>query len=125
LERRGDIGTEVVGREEGLASIERFVDGHDFPRASVLEGEAGIGKTTLWRAGVVTAERVGYRVVASRPAGAEVRLSFAALSDLLEGYLEEVLPALPGPQRRALEVGCCSRTTAAGRRTSARSRSPC
>ena len=95
---------EVVGREHELAAIERFVNGGDFPRALVLEGEAGIGKTTLWRAALVDAERAGYRVVACRPAGSEVRLSFSALSDLLEGELEEVLPTLPDPQRRALEV---------------------
>jgi ATP/maltotriose-dependent transcriptional regulator MalT len=101
---RGDERSEVVGRDDELASIERFVGGQDFPRALVIEGEAGIGKTTLWRAGVVAAERAGYRVVVCRPAGAEVRLSFSALSDLLEGQLEEVVPELPGPQRRAIEV---------------------
>jgi DNA-binding CsgD family transcriptional regulator len=101
---RGEKGSDVVGRDEELASIQRFVNRHDFPRALVIEGEAGIGKTTLWRAGVSAGERTGHRVVACRPAGAEVRLSFSALSDLLDGELGEVLPELPGPQRRALEV---------------------
>jgi DNA-binding CsgD family transcriptional regulator len=101
---RGDKHSDVVGRDEELASIQGFVSGQDFPRALVIEGEAGIGKTTLWRAGLIAAERMGYRVVVCQPAGAEVRLSFSALSDLLEGQLEEVLTALAGPQRRALEV---------------------
>ena len=41
---------EVVGREEELAQIERFVESHVLTSgALVIEGAAGIGKTTLWR----------------------------------------------------------------------------
>ena len=38
------------------------------------------------------------------PATAETRLSFAALADLLGPVLADVLPHLPPPRRRALEV---------------------
>lgn len=38
------------------------------------------------------------------PAGSEATLSFAALGDLLDGVLDQELPGLPPPQRRALEV---------------------
>jgi DNA-binding CsgD family transcriptional regulator len=97
--------SEVVGREEELALLSAFlVDVAEGPNALVLQGGPGIGKTTIWQAGVVAARERSCHVLASRPAGAEAQLSFAALGDLLEGVLEETLSELPQPQRRALEV---------------------
>ena len=46
----------------------------------------------------------GARVLASRPAEAERALAFAGLGDLLDGVLDDVLPLLTPPRRRALEV---------------------
>jgi hypothetical protein len=69
-----------------------------------VKGEPGIGKTVLWGEGVELAPERGFRVLTAVPAAAETRLAFAALGDLLEPVLGEVLPARPGPQRRALEV---------------------
>ena len=40
-----------------------------FPASCVLPGEAGIGKTTLWLAGVDAAADRGYRILSSRPIG--------------------------------------------------------
>jgi AAA ATPase-like protein len=70
----------------------------------VLTGEAGVGKTTLWEAGVELAREGGVRVLVARPSGAETRLSFAALIDLAEGIDLGALAGVPGPQRSALEV---------------------
>jgi DNA-binding CsgD family transcriptional regulator len=70
--------------------------------ALVLEGEAGIGKTTLWLAGVERAQERGFRVLAARPAEAESELSFSALGDLL-AHVHEQVRGLPPPQRRPLE----------------------
>jgi hypothetical protein len=70
----------------------------------VLEGEAGAGKTTVWRAGVVAARESGARVLEARPVGEEMRLSFAALGDLLHDVLPGADEALPEPQRRALRA---------------------
>jgi DNA-binding CsgD family transcriptional regulator len=96
---------EIVGREEELglliAFLERAAGG---PTALVLEGEAGIGKSTLWLAGVEAARERGLRVLSSRPAEAERGLAHVVLSDLFESVLDEVLPALPAPRRHALEV---------------------
>lgn len=95
----------IVGRERELEATARYFDAPErLPRALILAGEAGIGKTTLWRAAVHEAERRGFRTLVFRAASAEVRLSFAALADLLEDVLDDVLPRLPPPQRRALEV---------------------
>jgi DNA-binding CsgD family transcriptional regulator len=99
------VADEIIGREAELvlvaSSLDRLVAG---PLALLLEGEAGIGKTTVWKAGVAAAQRRGYPVLVCRPVQAEATLSFAALGDLLDDVLEVVLPALPGPQRRAVEV---------------------
>ncbi len=101
----------ILGRESELAAIERFV-GTASLGALVLDGPAGIGKTTLWLAGVHLGRERGARVLEARPASEETRLSFAGLSDLLGPVLDEVLPALPPPQRRALEVALLLRDPA-------------
>jgi DNA-binding CsgD family transcriptional regulator len=103
--RSGPVRSEVIGREQGLAELEAFLAAADgLPAAFLVEGEPGIGKTSLWRAGLELAPAHGYRVLQATPATAEARLSFAALADLLEPVLDEALPELPAPQRRALEV---------------------
>ena len=96
---------EIIGREEELASLYAFIDDAEARAAAlVLEGEAGIGKSTLWFAGVEHARAQGLRVLSSRPAEAERGLAHAGLGDLFEGVLDDVLPALAPPRRRALEV---------------------
>jgi DNA-binding CsgD family transcriptional regulator len=94
----------LVGREEQLARLELFVQGTEKePAALVLEGEAGIGKTTIWRAGVESARDLGFRVLEARAAAAERELSFAALGDLLCDVQDQI-GYLPAPQRRALRI---------------------
>src|SRR5438876_3729075 len=95
---------DVVGRESELDRIGGFFDGELGSLALWLEGVAGIGKTTLWRAGIELGRERGYRVLACQPTAAETAFSFAALGDLLANDVPEVLPELPAPQRRALEV---------------------
>jgi DNA-binding CsgD family transcriptional regulator len=96
---------DVIGRESELAILDRFLDSVPTgPSAMLLFGEPGIGKTTVWREGLASALQRGYRTLSCGPVEAETRLSYAALGDLLEPVLEEVLPTLPEPQRRALEV---------------------
>ena len=103
---------EVVGRDEELAAIDRFLDGRSPPASALLlQGEAGIGKTTLLRAGLEAAAERGYRVLTAAPAMAETRLAYTALADLFADVLDEVLDALPEltrwPERsrRALRAG--------------------
>jgi len=96
---------EVVGREDELASVAAFVDeARDGPVALVLDGEAGIGKSTLWLAGVEHARTQGLGVLSARPAEAESSLAYVGLGDLFEDVLDDVLPALTAPRRRALEI---------------------
>jgi DNA-binding CsgD family transcriptional regulator len=99
------LAGDVIGRESELAILHSFLDSIPTgPSALVLFGEPGIGKTTVWRKGLAGALQRGYRTLSCGPVEAETRLSYAALGDLLEPVLEEALPTLPEPQRRALEV---------------------
>jgi len=68
----------------------------------VLQGEAGVGKTTLWTAGLEEAGNRGLRVLEARPAESETALSFSGLGDLLDPVLDEALAHLPAGQKRAL-----------------------
>ncbi len=96
---------EIVGREAELASVNAFIDEMEGGAAALLlEGEAGVGKTTLWGAGVEHARALGLTVLSSRPAEAERGLGNVGLGDLLEGVVNEVLPGLLTPRRRALQV---------------------
>ena len=74
------------------------------PRAVVLEGEAGVGKTALLRRALHVGSGAGWRILSSAPAASETRLAFAALGDLLDPVIDETLPSLPRPQRRGLEL---------------------
>jgi DNA-binding CsgD family transcriptional regulator len=74
------------------------------PAALAVQGEAGAGKSTLWRAGIQAAAAAGYRLLRSEPSASETDLSFAGLSDLLAGVLPLVADQIPGPQQEALEI---------------------
>jgi DNA-binding CsgD family transcriptional regulator len=96
---------DIVGRGAELISVCAFVEEvANRPTALLIEGEVGIGKSTLWLAGVTHARKRGLRVLASRPAEAEHSLAHAGLGDLFEDVLAEMLPSLPAPRRRALEI---------------------
>jgi DNA-binding CsgD family transcriptional regulator len=95
----------VFGREAERAVTEAFLDAvPDGPAALVLEGEAGIGKTSLWSATVEHARGRGWCVLTADPTTSEAGLSFAALTDLLAGTRPELLIDVPVPQRRALDI---------------------
>jgi DNA-binding CsgD family transcriptional regulator len=95
----------LVGREQELDELARFLDAVPAgPVGLLLEGDAGIGKTTLWREAVWAALDRSYRVLSCRPVGSEAQFAFAGLGDLLEEVSEETMAGLPAPQRRALDV---------------------
>jgi DNA-binding CsgD family transcriptional regulator len=107
--------TELIAREKELTSLHVFLgDVHDGPAALVLEGEAGIGKSTLWIAGVEYARAHNWRVLVSRPAEVERGLAHVGLGDLFDDVLEEVLPVLSAPRRRALEAALLLEEEATG-----------
>jgi DNA-binding CsgD family transcriptional regulator len=95
----------LIGREAELDRVEEFLGAIGAgPAALLLEGEIGIGKTTLWNRGLESAADHGQRVLRCRPGERETQLAYAALGDLLADVPEEAMADLPAPQRRALEV---------------------
>jgi DNA-binding CsgD family transcriptional regulator len=104
---KGDVisADQLIGRDDDLAAVDDFLERlEEGPRALFVEGEAGIGKTRLWREGVERARERGHRVLSTRPGGSDVQLAYAGLSDLLRNDASETLPELPVPQRRALGI---------------------
>ena len=73
------------------------------PSALLIEGEPGIGKTTLWLAALEQARDRGFRVLSARAAAAESVLAYTALADLFDGVDAAAWPELPAPQRLAVD----------------------
>jgi predicted ATPase len=67
-----------------------------------VEGEAGIGKTTLWLEACEQAARQGFRVLTAHGDPSEVSLVFAAVADLLANVDHVIIDQLPAVQRAAL-----------------------
>ncbi|WP_197505094.1 AAA family ATPase, partial [Mycobacterium sp. 1245499.0] len=73
------------------------------PACLLVEGEAGIGKTTLWLAALEQARAQGMRVLTARAAITESVTAYISLADLLSTVDRAVLDALPEPQRLAID----------------------
>lgn len=101
---------QIIGRDDELAAADEFVErARERFAGFLVEGEPGIGKTTVWREIVAQAERQGFLVLSCRPADAEAKLSFSALSDLFEGVPSEAYESLETPRRRALDIALLRR----------------
>ena len=93
----------IVGRDAELAVIAGFLDGEAWPRTLLIAGEAGMGKTTLWRAGAERAEAEGRALLAARPLETEAKLAYAGIGDLLASS-HDAFEELPPPQAQALRA---------------------
>ena len=91
-----------MGRAEDLDAIERVCSGR--PSVLLLEGDAGIGKTTILQASADMAERLGIHVLSCAAWSSEMRLAYTALGDLLAALEDAELAGLPPPQRDALDA---------------------
>lgn len=69
----------------------------------IIDGEPGIGKTTLFRDAVDAASARGFKVLTAQGDPGEVTFAFAALSDLLADVDQEVSGFLSPLQRAALD----------------------
>jgi predicted ATPase len=100
-----DDGAGIYGRAAELGRIRAFLDeAAAGPAVLLIEGPAGIGKTTLWSAALDMARERGWWVLSCRPVQSEAPLSFSALADLFDAVPESGLAGLPGPQRHAVDV---------------------
>src|SRR5262249_50205334 len=94
--RRHPLAAMLFGRSAERAQLEQLLDA--VPSGAVgcvVEGTAGIGKTTLWRESVASARNRGYRVLETAPSEPESMLAFSGLGDLFEWLPDEVLATLP------------------------------
>ena len=99
------MADEIVGRDTESSVVDAFIErSANGLTALVLEGEPGIGKSTLWMSGVAAARERSLLVLTSRPAEAERTLANVVLGDLFAGVEPEALAALPAPRRRAFEA---------------------
>ena len=93
-----------MGRDAEIAEVLAFLSATSgTPAALAITGDPGIGKTMVWRH-VAQAARCSSRVLSCQPAAAERPLAFSALNDLFGDVADEILPALSGPQRHAMEA---------------------
>ncbi len=100
-------GPDIVGRALELEAVERFLTAATTtdaggPIGLLIEGEAGVGKSMLWRAAIDLARQRSMDVLIAAPAAVEQALSFVALRDVLDGTSTDELDRLPPPQRTAL-----------------------
>lgn len=97
-------GRGVVLQRRDSATVDEFLTGIEAGSAALLiEGEPGIGKTTLWSAAVDRARERGFLVLSARPGAAESVLAYASVADLLADVDPAVWAGLPEPQRLAID----------------------
>lgn len=100
----------IVGRQAEEQALVDFLDSAvRQPSALVIEGDAGIGKTTLWQDAVARARDRGFRVLTSRAAAAESVLAYTALADLVSDVDDSIWADLPGPQREGMDAALLRR----------------
>ncbi|MFI9202792.1 ATP-binding protein [Streptomyces sp. NPDC053048] len=98
-------GGHLVGRQREMALLSRALDDARTGAggsATLLRGEAGIGKTALLEWAQARAREAGFSVLRAVGAEAETELAFGALHQVLWPLLESS-EALPPRQREALE----------------------
>jgi DNA-binding CsgD family transcriptional regulator len=99
------MSTELIGRATEVEAVDRFLELAGTTLASLLiDGEAGIGKTAIWRAAIERADQAGARVLRAAPAESERTLTLGGLTDLLATVTDAQLGFLPAVQRHALEI---------------------
>lgn len=100
-----DARKQIVGRDAELGAVDALLTTIQ-SRFAVLtfEGDAGIGKTTVWLEALRRARERGAQVLVTRPTEAEVSLSYAGLTDLFDAIADGVIAKLPAPQREAISA---------------------
>ena len=98
------MAEQLVGRQADERAVNDFLDLVPWQAcALVIEGEPGIGKTTLWLAAVTQARTRGFRTLSCRAAATESVLAYTVLADLLRDVDDLIWEDLPIPQQLALD----------------------
>jgi AAA ATPase domain len=99
----GDVTSGVVSRSAEFRAIADFCASvNSQPAGLLLEGDAGIGKTTLWLAAQEHARRRGFTLLSARAWEADSVLAYGTVADLLGDVDAEVLASLPEVQQVAV-----------------------
>ena len=99
------MNAELIGRAAEVVAVDQFLELGETALASLLiHGDAGIGKTAIWRAAIERAGEHGARVLRAAPAESERTLTLGGLTDLLATVTDAELAFLPAVQRHALEI---------------------
>ncbi|MBU3749343.1 MAG: LuxR family transcriptional regulator, partial [Mycobacterium sp.] len=95
----------LIGRNQERRVLSALLQrAREGPAAVILDGDAGIGKTTLCRAAAEAAVDAGFTVLLTSGAQAELSLAWAGLADLIGGIAESVLAGLSPLHQRALQA---------------------
>src|SRR5258708_20928933 len=90
----------MASRPPEESALSEFLDSASTaPSALLLDGEAGIGKTTVWLAGLKRARDRGFRVLSAGAVNAQSVLAYGPLAHLLTGLDPHTRAHLPDPQR--------------------------
>jgi DNA-binding CsgD family transcriptional regulator/tetratricopeptide (TPR) repeat protein len=101
---KGQAMQTIDTRPEDIRLVARFLEtAVTAPSALVIEGEPGIGKTTLWLDGVERARECQFTVLSAQAAATESVLAYSSLADLLGSVDDSAFAALPAPQRVAMD----------------------
>lgn len=93
----------MIGRDDERAVVAQFVSAAGARRAVLtIDGEAGIGKSTLLREAITVARAAGMEVLRTSPGEQESTLTFTGLTDLLATIDADAITQLPDPQRHAI-----------------------
>jgi DNA-binding CsgD family transcriptional regulator len=98
------VPLQLISRDAELSAVDALLGA--VPSGTsvlILEGDAGIGKSTVWLAGVERARARGFRVLSAHPVASESAAAYSSLGELLAHVDPTVLDRLPAPQRLAIE----------------------
>ena len=95
----------MTGRDREMDVVRAVLrQARDAPALLIVDGVAGIGKTTLCRAAAAEAEAAGFSVISAAGVAAEMSLAWAGLADLAAGLDDDTLRQLSPLHRQALEA---------------------
>ena len=98
------MAANMVNRPAEEGAVREFLDAAaSAPSALLIDGDPGIGKTTLWSAACEWARVRGFQVLSARVAAAEPVSAYTALADLLNELDPAMWADLPAPQRVAVD----------------------
>jgi hypothetical protein len=113
------LGT-VERATEAQAVADLLARAQTGPAGLVVEGDAGIGKTTLMLDAGLQADGLGFWVLSTQGSPTEVTYAYGAVADLLRDVDTTTLPALPDIQRIALQRACLGEVGGGGPATDER-----